>query len=304
MVAEFYIIAESFMQNPNLSIEEIESKTKSLANDFVYIRKYKDSNKLFVHPEIYNIPFVNDVSISDLLNNDEIANNNLDRDVRVLLKKIIWESEETDILTQEVIEVLLPEHNEDICHGLIGFNIVDNAAPDFQVVYNLNGWLDFKRYFLGLYPKNEAFFINECCKYFPNLFFHDNTTTTISDIFDNFPKKIIFHLTALNDKFRESQDGFRNRQQVLEHFSGNCHLDETASLEGHAERKPKFTYNFTNKEGKQQSVCCEPHLKLCKSDASGDNTYYQHRIYFHEGFENICSNKILIGHIGKHINFN
>jgi len=44
-------------------------------------------------------------------------------------------------------------------------------------------------------------------------------------------------------------------------------------------------------------------MKLCNSGIPGDNTYYQHRIHFHEGFENISDNKILIGHIGKHINF-
>ena len=51
MVAEFYIIAESFAQNPNSTVAEIEAKTKSLSEDFVYIRQYKSTNKLLVHPE-------------------------------------------------------------------------------------------------------------------------------------------------------------------------------------------------------------------------------------------------------------
>jgi hypothetical protein len=304
MLAEFYIVAESFANNSHFTTPEIESKIKSLAEDFNYIRKYRETNKLFVHPDIYNIYFLNGILLSDLLFNPLNAKKYLDRDVYNALQKIIIESEQTTHSSEEVIEVLLPEYNHQLCHGLIAFNAVDAIQPEFQIVYNLQGWFDFRRYFLGQYPKDANFFISECRKYFPNLIFHNNTITTIQDIIDDFRKKVIYHLSALNDKFRESQDGLRNRQQVLEHFSGNCSLDETASLEGHANRKPYFTYNFINNKGNPQSVCCEPHLKLCKSDAPGDNTYYQHRIYFHEGFQNISDNKILVGHIGEHINFN
>jgi len=303
MVAEFYIIAESFAQNLNLTVAEIEAKTKSLANDFVYIRKYKDSNKLFIHADIYNVNFVNNVSILDLLNNDEIANNNLDRDVRVLLKKIIWESETTTNTTQEVIDVLLPEHNENICHGLIGFNSIVNVNPEFQVVYHLNGWLDFRRYYLKLYPKNAIFFIDECIKYFPNLYFHERNKITVSEILHNCPKKIVYHLTALNDKFRISKQAGLNRTQVLEQFSISVALDETASLEGNANRKPALTFKFINKKNEAEEVCCEPHLKLCRNDLyPGDNSYSNdRRIYFHEGKENIHEGRILIGHIGDHL---
>lgn len=301
MVAEFYIIAESFTQNAASSKEQIEIKIEALGSDFINIRKHKETNKLFINPEIYNISFINNVSISDLLYNDEISNENIDRDARNMLKKIVMETETNSITSKEVIEVLLPEHNEELCHGLIAFNSVDGVNPEFQIVYNEKGWLKFRRHYLGLYPKNEEFFILECRKYFPNIIFHNNTINSISSIFNNFPKKIIYHLEALNDRFKESEDGFRHRQQVLTHFSGNCNLDTTASLEGNADKKPLFTYEFVDSEGNNQSVCCEPHIKLCTSDTPGDNTYYQNRIYFHEGFENIEENKILIGHIGGHL---
>jgi hypothetical protein len=303
MVAEFYFIAESFAMNPQLSIEEIEDKTRSLANDFVYIKQYKDTNKIFVHPDIYEINFVNNVSISDLLFNDELANMNIERDARVFLKKIILESATTNYTTQEVKEVLLPEHNEDICYGLIGFNLVADVNPEFQVVYNLSGWLNFRRYYLGLYPKNEDFFISECTKYFPNLYFHQRNVTTVSDILHNCPKKIIYHLTALNDIFRLSQQPGLNRTQVLEAFSISAQLDETASLEGNATRKPDLTFAFKNQTNVLEDVCCEPHLKLCRNDNyPGDSSYSnKRRIYFHEGKPNIQNGNILIGHIGDHL---
>ena len=301
MIAEFYIIADSFEQNSDFSKEEIESKVKSLAEDFVYIRNYKDTNRLLVHPSIYEVTFVGDTSLLDLLYNEEKANENLDRDARLALKKIIIESEVTTHTAEEVKEVLLIEHNQNRCHGLIGFNIVENVLPEKQIVYNLYGWFQFRRYYLGLYPKDGNFFIDECEKYFPNIVFYENNRITVGTILDTFPKRIIYHLTALNDRFKESEDGVRHRFQVLVHFSGNCSLDDIASLEGNAKRKPDFTFEFIDDDKKVQKICCEPHMKLCTSDVNGDNTHYTHRIYFHEGFENINNKKILVGHIGEHL---
>ena len=299
MTAEFYLIAESFAENSALSKEEIENKTKSLATDFTYIKQYGATNKLLVNPNMYNVKFIENITISDLLFNTDIANKHLDRDVRNALKKIIIEQETTDITTKDVKEVLLLEHNESLCHGLIGFNLVNGINPDFQVVYHIKGWFDFRRYYLGLYPKNAGFFIEECKKYFPKLFFHERNKTSINSILSTCPKKIIYHLSALNDKFKESfAQG--NRTEVLEHFSTNTSLDEIASLEGDARRKPNFTFLFKNVDNVDESVCCEPHLKLCYSDLS---TAYStdRRIYFHEGKSNIQGGKILIGHIGNHL---
>ncbi len=302
MVAEFYIIAESFSQNFNLTNTEIEAKIKSLAEDFVCIRKYKETNKLFIHYDIYNTKFINNISISDLLNNNEIANKNLDRDVRISLKKIILESEGTDITTEEVKTVLLPNHNEDLCHGLIGFNTIEDVNPEFQVVYHLKGWLEFRRHYLGIYPNNAVFFIDECIKYFPNIYFHEGNKISVGAILYNCSKKIVYHLTALNDKFRDSQQAGLNRTQVLKQFSITAKLDEIATLEGNATKKTALTFQFKNTNSTLEDVCCEPHLKLCYNDNPGDSSYStDRRIYFHEGKETIEKGKILIGHIGDHL---
>lgn len=303
MIAEFYLIAESFANNPNLKIEEIEDKTKNLSNDFIHIRQYSDTNKLLVHPDIYNVEFLEGVLISDLLYDPKAANDTIDRDTRIMLQKIIIESQVTNHTTDEVIEVLLPEHNENICHGLIGFNEVEGIEPELQIVYNLRGWLKFRRHFLGLYPKNGDFFIEECNKYFPEIYFHENNKNSVTTILHNSPKKIIYHLTALNDHFRESEQIGGHRTEVLRHFSIAQNLDEFASLEGDASRKPALTFQFINDKGANESVCCEPHLKLCYNDNHpGDSSYSNdRRIYFHEGKANIHFGKILVGHIGSHL---
>lgn len=300
MVAELYIVAESFANNTNLATSEIETKTKKLAEDFVHIRKHNDTNKILVHPDIYNVNFLNGVLLSDLLFNPQVAKTHIDRDVYNALQRIIVESATTNTTSQEVIEVLLPEHDENLCHGLIAFNPVANVNPELQIVYHLNGWFDFRRHFLGLYPKNENFYIDECIKYFPNLFFHERNRESIRAILNDCPKKIVYHLSALNDKLKNIDTTNRNRTQILEVFSTTAALDETASLEGNAARKPDFTFSFKNSLNEAEEVCCEPHLKLCYSDTS--NAYSNdRRIYFHEGLPNIQNGKILIGHIGQHL---
>lgn len=303
MVAEFYLIPDSFAVNKTISISEVEEKTKSLASDFIYIKKYKETNKFFVHSDIYNVQFIEDTSLSDLLFNSQQAKQKLDRDVYNALQKIVVESATTDIPLQEVIEILIPEHNAELCHGLIGFNKVEGVNPDFQLVYNLSGWFDFRRHFLSLYPKNQEFFIDECSKYFPKIHFHERNKTTVGTILHNCSKKIIYHLTALNDGFKDAQQLGLNRTQVLERFSITAALDETASLEGNASRKPDLTFKFQNNSSEMEDVCCEPHLKLCYNDFHPGDTSYStdRRIYFHEGKPNIANGKILIGHIGDHL---
>lgn len=303
MVAEFYIIAESFVDNNTSTRAQVEEKIQLLANDFIEIRRYKETNRLFVHPDIYEVRFINNQTISDLLYNDSVSNDHLDRDSRVQLKKIILETEITSYTTEEVKYVLLPESNQDICHGLIGFNAVNDINPEFQVVYDLNGWRHFRRHYLGRYPKNGLFFVTECSKYFPNLFIHPRNNDVVEEILFECSQRLVFHLSALNDIFHYLDIKGLTRTQVLEQFSVQAKLDETASLEGNASRKPALTFDFVNIKEETEKVCCEPHLKLCYSDKyPGDSSYSTtRRVYFHEGKTDIQEGRILIGHIGNHL---
>jgi len=304
MVAEFYIIPESFADNLILTACEIEERIKNLAQDFVLIKQYKDTNKIYVNQEIYSVIFINKVTISDLLFCPTIREKHIDRDVWLALQKIILESAETDLIIGEIIE-LLPKYNEEICYGLIAFNKIENIDSKYQIIYNINDWYFFRRQYLGIYPhpNDGEYFIEECRKYFPNLFFHERNKKTVTYILKDCSKKLVYHLEALNDKFMNSYNMGMDRTQTLKHFSLAAELDETASLEGDASRKTALTFAFINDKGLQENVCCEPHLKLCYNDDYPGDTSYSNdrRIYFHEGKQNIQQGKILIGHIGKHL---
>jgi hypothetical protein len=201
------------------------------------------------------------------------------------------------------MDVLLPEHNKDICHGLIAFHKIEDVSEEFQIIYDVKGWYAFRRHFLGLYPGTPDFFVDECIKYFPELFFHNRNRQTIDALLRDCPRKVIYHLAALNDKFRAIRATANHLTHALEILSRECGLDEIASLEGNAKRKDDLTFEFMNNLQKFERVCCEPHLKLCYNDNyPGDSSYSNdRRIYFHEGKENIQNAKILIGHIGQHL---
>jgi len=304
MTAEFYIIPESFENTQIFSKDEIEEKIKALAQDFILIKQYKDTNKIYVNPQIYLVVFIGGATILDLLYNPAISRKHIDRDVHLALQKIIGESAETDVPSEEIIEVLLPNHNEEECYGLIAFNKMENIKSEYQIVYNINDWYAFRRYFLGLYPHphDGEYFIEECKKYFPCLFFHERNKETVLYLLKDCPKKTVYHLAALNDKFKDSFLFGLDRTHTLKHFSLAAKLDEEASLEGDASRKEVLTFDFINDKGLSERVCCEPHLKLCCNDYHGDTSYStDRRIYFHEGKPNIQQGKILIGHMGKHL---
>jgi hypothetical protein len=195
MVAEFYIIPASFEDNKNLSKDEIEEKTRNLEQDFRLIRQYKETNKIFVNVDIYSVCFINDVTINDLLNDSEIGKKSIGRDEKRSLQKIIVESAKTKASVKEIIEVFLPNHNENKCCGLIAFKEVENIKNEYQIVYSINNWYTFRRHFLGKYPHlhDGVYFIEECKIFFPNLFFHERNKTTVLSILGICSQRIVFH---------------------------------------------------------------------------------------------------------------
>ncbi len=305
MIAHFYLMAESFAYNKNLTNENIEAKIKRLSEDVVLIHQHKDTNKIFTNYEdIYPKVFYETYTVEDFLCKPlELKDNGVDRDVVNSLQKILDRSSETTISSSEVISELLEWNDEDNCHGIIAFHPIEKLDSHLQIIYGVDGWYKFRRYYLSLYPKNKVFFIDECCKYFPNLHFHEDNKSSISTILHNCPKKIIYHLSALNDKFNNIDIKNLNRSQILEKFSIEAELDATATLEGDATRRKDLTFNFIDKNNKEIPVYCEPHLKLCYNDYyPGDSSYSNgRRIYFHEGIPTIADSKILIGHIGNHL---
>lgn len=302
MIAEFYIVEESFKVNPDQQIDVIADKLYQLAVDLTNIRNHKEENKIFVHPRIYEVEFYNGITISDLLNSPPGTYPEIDKEIITQLKTILWEAAETEYSAVEILENFAEEDDEDICFGVIAFSVIDDLPNSHQVVYGLQDWYEFRRYYVAKYPQSEEFFIDEMNKYLPNVYLHDRNKASIKPIFKTCVNKIVYHLTQLNTIFPKykSRTGL-NRSERLIQFSTEAQLDEVASLEGDASRKPNFTFLFKNDLGNDILVCCEPHMKLPYSDNDNNQYSTNRRIYFHEGNSDIENGNILVGHIGNHL---
>lgn len=303
MEAELYIIDESFKNNNLYSNVEIEEKTKRLAEDIFLINRHKRSNKLFVnYTTIYPVNFYSNYTIGDFLCKPTEVKQNVNRDIVNAILNIFDKAENTSITSVEVIEELLPIHNEDICHGIIAFHKIDNISYEFQLIYGIDSWYQFRRHFLGLYPINAKNFFTECSIYFPNLFIHERNEEIDNKILKNFSKSIIKHLGVLNDVlYTYRHRNFPNEAVKYQTLTAECNLEADAASRDNNDAKDRLTFEFINSDEQTEEVTCYPHLRLCRSDINGDTHYYQYRIYFHEGIDTIHKKKILIGHIGVHL---
>lgn len=301
MIAHFYLMAESFENNSNYSTAEIEEKIMRLAEDVKLINNDKSSNKFYTnYSDLFPQSFYSNYTVEDFIcKPSDLKANGVSRDVLNAMQSIIEKSTETNITSKEVLEELLDWNDNENCHGLIAFHRIERLNDNFQIVYGIDGWYKFRRYFLGQYPKNGSFFINECTKYFPSLYFHERNKGTVESILTTSANRIVHHLSELSDKFNSCRTTPYTRIETLRIFNSSCALDQKASPEGNIKRKAALSWNFVNTFKLEELMYCEIHLKLLYDDNGKVST--DRRIYFHEGKQSIQQGKILVGHIGNHL---
>ena len=307
MISNFYLLNRSFKFPEGIAIKELEEKIFNLSDNYSFMKD--NSEKIFVHESIYDEEIYPDLSLCDFLYNMTVKTE-LSRDVKIYLSKIIDHSSRTDKEIVEIID-LLERHNEESIYGLLCLHEIDDI-DDKYLVYSRHDWFEFHRYFLGLYPVSEIHFYNEAQKYFQNIYFHNRIVDSLNSIdggIKNFSKTIIYSLSKLDSVFVHLyQDakslGSVNIVDILNIFSIKCGIETT--LEGDLRRKNDLTFDFVYNDQYgikcSEKVCCDPHLKLSKSDNSpGDSNFYFNRIYFHPGKDYLYECRVLIGHIGRHL---
>jgi hypothetical protein len=299
MITELFLVDKSFEYQQGITKNDLEERIKDLAEDYKYILQ-NETEKVFKHESIYSVTIFENINVADFLYRPEFKNL-FNRDTIKFLRQVIDGSTITNHTISHVINDLLHKNTMDNLFGLICLHKIEGIEEKY-LIYNKHNWLAFHRYFLGLYPVPEDYFIDECKKYFPDLFLHERNKQVIKRLLPEFTNAILFHLSKLNDEFHKHITTPYNRNDTLERFSIACKLHDKASSEGDASRKAYFTFDFINVKRERVQVCCEPHLKICRSDNyPGDAEYYFYRIYFHEGQNDIQNGKILIGHIGCHL---
>lgn len=305
MIAHLYLFNESFIYPSSApSQQKIEEALKNFILDYNYIKEYNEENIAYFDESIFSVIIFPNTTIEDFLCYPN-KTRNWDRDV-IRDFQIIWDKHDSFTSTKAINDLGLHDENE--CFGLLGLHPVytfqnQNIDPVF-IIHNKYSWLNFRRYFLSLYPVNGNFFIDECAKYFPELFFHEQNKESVKKLIAEYPKKIIYYLSCLNDKLVEClTEDKHNIAEVLKHFSSLCKFDSDATLQG--SNKENLFFKFQDKNGNLVNVCCEPHLKFHINDngeeLSRGKEENHKRIYFHFGVPDIQDGKILIGYIGNHL---
>lgn len=303
MLVNFYIIPESFSSNKS-SLLELTYSLEAFLEDYYRLREYQVDNKIFLLNDVYSAMLTSDGLILSSYLFDISSIQGKERERRITLRNILMKIPSMIKCVDDVKNEI--ENNSEICcTGIISMTPIENIADAHQIIYDKNTWFDFRRFHLGLFPFDFKNFIDECIKYYPSFFFHENNYNSIKPILKGFSQKIIYHLSALHDVFPKAREKYPmdNHTELLKKFSAEAKLDQDASLQGKSKSNGNFEFNFTTfclGKLNVEKLICEPHLKLCKNDAD-DGKFYDHRIYFHFGKSNIHNGSILIAHIGVHL---
>lgn len=235
---------------------------------------YRDNEFYFNNNQFTNTVILsNKVTIADVLNTGE---RRLGRDSMNLFLSLFKICKKCTLSKNELVEYLELE-DETQCNGILVLNEQDDLPKSHQVISTVKGWLTFRRFYLGKYPGNATYFLEESKKYFTELRIHEhNKDKYLKEILLTHSRRIVAYLSALNDNFLLDYTSFiGDLIQFLPAFSAKYGLDD-ASFEG--KKDSKFKCSFLLGEGKTIEVYCEPHLKMYTDDVGNKN---QHgRIYF------------------------
>ena len=245
MIANFYIIPESFCSS-SLNDEQFLSSLENFISEYYKIVQFKEENKIIIQEKIYEIILPNGKSLADFIYSDNTNVEGKDLSMKKFLSSVFSKLVHEEFSIDDIKD-RIKSNSIDSCYGIISLSKIKDIADENQIVYDKNSWLNFRRYHLGLFFGDAEYFIDECKKYYTELFLHENNYTSTGKILDGFSNKIIFHLSGLNDNLPNLliKKNYNNHTELLSNFSTLASLDDQASLEG--ANKDRLKFSFTNK---------------------------------------------------------
>lgn len=298
MIAYFYICDSSFLYNGKDTQQEVVNKLLLFKIMIEKLSLYKDENVLYLQNENFiDTPILpNNITIGSLLNTNNNVNS-FSRDYSILFLSLFRTCKKYNFSKKELIKNLELE-NEEKCNGILILNKQDDLPECHQVISTVDGWITFRRHYLGKYPHNPEYFLSEVKKYYKNIQIHNqNKSNYLKEILSTHSKQIIKYLAALNDNLLEDYKKFEGDFiHFLPVFAGNYGIDG-ASFEG--KKNKKFTCSFSSADKDDLIVYCEPHLKMYNDDLG--NKRKNGRIYFGPPKDKKKDKCVYIGFICKHL---
>lgn len=293
MTAHLYICNSTFKWNGTDGFDEFKAKMADFQFMLENIIEHKEDNLLYIYMDsLLSTMLLPNVTFANILDYD-YAIKTIGKDCYIILMGMIKHRQPTEATLKDIREYLSYE-DEDNCHGIVVFPKARKRNSHIQVMSTVEGWLNFRRHYLGKYPKNAQFFLGELNKFFPALRIHPNSRQTIKEVLDSHSLRIVECLSALNDYFiEEFMNCGMDIVHFLPHFAGSHSIDD-ASLEGNKDDRFKFTFD---ENGVTTTAYCEAHLKMYRDNS---NNAAQHcRIYFRKPEPG--DSVVYVGYIGRHL---
>lgn len=337
MRANLFLHPDTFIYNKVDTFNQVSIKLVSLVYDMAkVITDYSIENQFKVPVALMSVPVYEGMTIIDL------AESCLEKDgLGIFYSMLANTSEEYDNININDLRMMCYYYPEEkVVNSILVFNVPEEDLSEeekakdeddakmkhqsiihdyitfekYEVVYSKQTWLHLRRQILGNHPENPASFVNDCREYFPNLCFHDNCVTSLTDSEYNYletsPRKLVYYLACLNDNFNALRESHikkgNDANTILADFSGKYGLDEPGSLQQNPAKKDLLTFCFMKNDKTKCEVVCEPHLKISQEDKNYkakkiDYNKFHPRIYFYFGDPEIEKGRILIGSMGRHL---
>lgn len=295
MLASLYICSQSFMYNGGDTQKEVCSKVAQFTQLHQYIwDNFSADNTFYVNTEHLGQSLIyKGITLLDILCHKVDF---LPKELLLSFLSVFNKSTKTQVFSNaDLCEYLSLESAEE-CQGIVVINQQKDIPSCYQVFSTIQGWRNFRRYFLSKYPKSSEFFIQEAKKYFPQLQFSENICSKLNDVLNSHCRKIVAGLSILNDYCYSDWSCYSGDAiSFIEHFA-KTH-DSEGSFEG--TKKAALKAKFKRKHPEEEFECyCEPHLKYNEDDYGNTRQYM--RIYFQHPNAS-PDGYIYVGFIIKHI---
>ncbi len=296
MNAYLYVCDCTFLHNGYDTDKEVCEKVLNIGEMVYAIRNHRDENTLQINiVNFLNTKLLSEGStIQDVLWGDKAKQF---PNAQKILLNLINSTPNCNYSYKEMIDALSNDiEKEKSINALVAMNKIDGIPESHQVLYDVQGFFKFRRYFIEKYPSSTpTAFLRDIDKYYEKIVLNSNREQVESGMKDimNMANNIAHALTALNDDFakefkEKTEDNLNN---FLNAFAKRHSMDG-GSMGGRAKRK-ELNCNF-EELGWQY---CGPHLKFFPDKK--DNRKGHLRIYF--CWENDNIDKIYVGLICNHV---
>lgn len=299
MKISFYLTTQSFDRT---NYQSLFRSLVGMFKDVCLVEEYQEENSFYVCSDVLGMEVDGGMQLFEMCTSTAIP-----KDVREAIKLLVpaltHGSFRTSYDTSSSVIASTVNNNAQNCVAIMADENAPLVDKEFGPVYSKQTCLDLRHKYWVKYINDTTHYLQQCRKYYPHLFFHQEVDDNIATIYDTCKRQITESLTALDEKYCPLYISYGeskpSQEEQMKQFRSKSSLD--ACTQGAEKKKLDATFTFTNDEGANQKLFCGLHIKYYYDD-KGENFSNDRRLYFHEPHPCIHQGrKVLVAHIGGHL---